>query len=116
MLTVRETFMFSASLRIPNKTAEERAKIVENTINLLKLTHCADSKVGSELVRGLSGGEKRRVSIGVDVIHQPKVIFLDEPTSGLDSTTAYTVVESLKHMVGYCCYTTPDSLISNATL
>ncbi|KAJ7520957.1 hypothetical protein O6H91_19G031900 [Diphasiastrum complanatum] len=56
----------------------------------------AHTRIGNEKHRGISGGEKRRVSIGVDIIHGPAVLFLDEPTSGLDSTSAFGVVERLK--------------------
>ncbi|CAN0419713.1 unnamed protein product, partial [Laminaria digitata] len=73
----------------------EKYKLVEETIKQLKLTNCADTKIGNEIHRGISGGEKRRVSIGVDTVQQPSIIFLDEPTSGLDSTTALTIAETL---------------------
>uniref|UniRef100_A0A6S9KQH8 ABC transporter domain-containing protein n=1 Tax=Heterosigma akashiwo TaxID=2829 RepID=A0A6S9KQH8_HETAK len=95
LLTVRETFMFAAELRIPGKTRAEKAEVVAQTLRALKLEGVADTVVGDELTRGLSGGEKRRVSIGVDTIHQPGLIFLDEPTSGLDSATALSIVETL---------------------
>lgn len=52
--------------------------------------------IGDEGRRGVSGGERRRVSIGIDIIHKPSLLFLDEPTSGLDSTSAYSVVEKVK--------------------
>eukprot|EP00904_Undaria_pinnatifida_P012369 jgi/Undpi1/8262/HiC_scaffold_25.g10732.m1 len=95
LLTVRETLQFAAELRIPNLHKGEKHKVVEETIKQLKLTNCADTKVGNEIHRGISGGEKRRVSIGVDTVQQPSIIFLDEPTSGLDSTTALTIAETL---------------------
>lgn len=52
--------------------------------------------IGDEGRRGVSGGERRRVSIGIEIIHKPSLLFLDEPTSGLDSTSAYSVVEKIK--------------------
>lgn len=95
MLTVKETLQFAAYLRIPDKTMEEKRQIAEKTINTLRLESCADTIVGDEANRGISGGQKRRVSIGIDIIHDPKVIFLDEPTSGLDSNTALSIMETL---------------------
>ena len=80
LLTVRETFQYAASLRISNATYEQKMEAAENLIKLLGLEKCADGIVGNEDNRGISGGEKRRVSIGVDIVHQPAVIFLDEPT------------------------------------
>ncbi|CAB1109350.1 ABC [Ectocarpus sp. CCAP 1310/34] len=95
LLTVRETLRFAAELRIPNMTKADKYELVEETIRQLKLTNCADTKIGNEIHRGVSGGEKRRVSIGVDTVQQPTIIFLDEPTSGLDSTTALTIAQTL---------------------
>ncbi|GLT25110.1 hypothetical protein SLA2020_002620 [Shorea laevis] len=56
------------------------------------------TRVGDDRVRGISGGERRRVSIGVDVILDPNVLILDEPTSGLDSTSALQIIDMLKVM------------------
>jgi ABC-type multidrug transport system ATPase subunit len=75
-LTVRETFRYAAYFRVPDKTSAEKDEIADNTIKLLRLETAANTIVGDENVRGVSGGEKRRVSIGVDIVHQPKVIFL----------------------------------------
>ncbi|CAM9576222.1 unnamed protein product, partial [Discosporangium mesarthrocarpum] len=83
LLTVRETLQFAAMLRIPGITKADKMSLVEETIKQLKLTDCADTWVGNEIHRGISGGERRRVSIGVDTVQQPSIIFLDEPTSGL---------------------------------
>lgn len=60
------------------------------------MQNTAHTNIGDEGRRGVSGGERRRVSIGIDIIHKPSVLFLDEPTSGLDSTSAYSVVEKVK--------------------
>ncbi|KAL2653768.1 hypothetical protein R1flu_021896 [Riccia fluitans] len=99
MLTVRETLLFSARLRLPGNMAyEEKQMRVENMINQLGLKRCADTRVGNEKIRGVSGGERRRASIGSDLIHDPPVLFLDEPTSGLDSTSALNVMENLQTM------------------
>jgi ABC-type multidrug transport system ATPase subunit len=83
LLTVREAIRYAASLRCKNKTASEKEAAVEEMITLLRLGACSDTRIGNEDIRGISGGEKRRVSIAVDVVHKPSIIFLDEPTSGL---------------------------------
>jgi len=60
------------------------------------LTKCQNTKVGGALVKGISGGERKRTSIGVELITDPQLIFLDEPTTGLDSFTAAGVMETLR--------------------
>ncbi|CAM8915834.1 unnamed protein product [Rhodiola kirilowii] len=97
LLTVEETLTFSAKLRL-RLTRSELASRVNSLLQELGLSHVAGTRVGDEKVRGISGGERRRVSIGVDVIHDPKVLILDEPTSGLDSTSALQIIDMLKTM------------------
>ncbi|XP_041115577.1 broad substrate specificity ATP-binding cassette transporter ABCG2-like [Polyodon spathula] len=98
-LTVRENFQFSAALRLP-KTVSEREKEakVNQVIKELGLTKVADSKVGTQLLRGVSGGERKRTNIGMELIIDPPVLFLDEPTTGLDASTANSVLLLLKKM------------------
>lgn len=84
-LTVRETISYSASLRLPDKMAwREKWALVEGTITEMGLQDCADRVIGNWHLRGISGGEKRRVSIALEIIMRPRLLFLDEPTSGLD--------------------------------
>ncbi|OMO56333.1 ABC transporter-like protein [Corchorus capsularis] len=90
MLTVYETFMFAADFRLGPISRVEKRQRVERLIDQLGLT------VSDAATRGVSGGERRRVSIGVDIIHGPSLLFLDEPTSGLDSTSAYSVIEKVR--------------------
>eukprot|EP00898_Chlorokybus_atmophyticus_P006939 jgi/Chlat1/7246/Chrsp58S06870 len=96
LLTVQETLLYSARLRLPWRMplAEKQQRVVE-TLAELGLSHTANRIIGDEQHRGISGGERRRVSIGVDMIHDPALIFLDEPTSGLDSKSALNVCQSL---------------------
>ena len=96
-LTVRETLRYAASLRLPATVArEERERVVEEVILELGLKDCADTRIGNSQHRGCSGGEKRRTSIGVQLLANPSVLFLDEPTTGLDATSAFQVVKTLK--------------------
>lgn len=84
-LTVRETIAYSAQLRLPDGMAwSEKMEVVERTILEMGLQECADTVVGNWHLRGISGGERRRVSIGLEVLMKPTLLFLDEPTSGLD--------------------------------
>ncbi|KAL0309793.1 UNVERIFIED_CONTAM: ABC transporter G family member 20 [Sesamum radiatum] len=99
MLTVEETFMFSAEFRLPRTMSRSRKKArVQALIDQLGLRSAAKTVIGDEGHRGVSGGERRRVSIGTDIIHDPILLFLDEPTSGLDSTSAYMVVKVLQRI------------------
>ncbi|KAJ4744604.1 ABC transporter G family member 2 [Rhynchospora pubera] len=97
MLTVEETLMFSAEFRLPRALPASKKKArVEALIDQLGLRNAASTIIGDEGHRGVSGGERRRVSIGTDIIHDPILLFLDEPTSGLDSSSAFMVVQVIK--------------------
>ncbi|KAJ7953482.1 ABC transporter-like protein [Quillaja saponaria] len=98
MLTVYETLMFAADFRLGSISITDKKQRVEKLIEQLGLSSCRNTYIGDEGTRGVSGGERRRVSIGVDVIHGPSLLFLDEPTSGLDSTSAHSVIEKVHHI------------------
>ncbi|GMN39040.1 hypothetical protein TIFTF001_008276 [Ficus carica] len=99
MLTVEETLMFSAEFRLPRSLSKSKKRArVQALIDQLGLRSAAKTVIGDEGHRGVSGGERRRVSIGIDIIHDPILLFLDEPTSGLDSTSAFMVVKVLKRI------------------
>ncbi|KAL9227000.1 hypothetical protein vseg_002749 [Gypsophila vaccaria] len=99
MLTVEETLMFSAEFRLPRTLSKtKKAARVQQLIDMLGLRNAAKTIIGDEGHRGVSGGERRRVSIGIDIIHDPIILFLDEPTSGLDSTSAFMVVKVLQRI------------------
>ncbi|GFP81742.1 ABC transporter g family member 1 [Phtheirospermum japonicum] len=99
MLTVEETLMFAAEFRLPRTLSKSKKKLrVQALIDQLGLRNAAKTVIGDEGHRGVSGGERRRVSIGTDIIHDPILLFLDEPTSGLDSTSAYMVVKVLQRI------------------
>ncbi|XP_061338065.1 ABC transporter G family member 14-like [Gastrolobium bilobum] len=98
-LTVTETLVFTALLRLPNSlTRDEKVQHVEHVINELGLTRCRSSMIGGPLFRGISGGEKKRVSIGQEMLINPSLLLLDEPTSGLDSTTAQRIINTIKSL------------------
>eukprot|EP00658_Telonema_sp_P-2_P061738 TRINITY_DN5040_c0_g1_i12.p1 TRINITY_DN5040_c0_g1~~TRINITY_DN5040_c0_g1_i12.p1 ORF type:complete len:610 (+),score=130.43 TRINITY_DN5040_c0_g1_i12:203-2032(+) len=97
--TPREALEFSAALRLPKSISRaERSDLVDDMLVELGLVKCADTFVGSVRLRGISGGEKKRTAIGIELISQPQILFLDEPTSGLDSFAAYNVVKLLRQL------------------
>uniref|UniRef100_A0A672HHM3 Broad substrate specificity ATP-binding cassette transporter ABCG2 n=1 Tax=Salarias fasciatus TaxID=181472 RepID=A0A672HHM3_SALFA len=99
-LTVRENLRFSAALRLPGSVPQsEKEARVSHLIKELGLTKVADSKVGTAMTRGVSGGERKRTNIGMELIIDPAVLFLDEPTTGLDASTANSVLLLLKRSV-----------------
>ncbi|THG23088.1 hypothetical protein TEA_013167 [Camellia sinensis var. sinensis] len=98
-LTVTETLLFTALLRLPSTlTRDEKVQHVERVISELGLTRCQNSMIGGPLFRGISGGEKKRVSIGQEMLINPSLLLLDEPTSGLDSTTAQRILTTIKRL------------------
>lgn len=102
--TVREALSFSARLRLPRSLrVAEKWQLVERMIEMLGLDECANTLVGSELIKGISGGERKRTAIAIELITSPDIIFLDEPTSGLDSYAAYNVVQLLQQLSNSGC-------------
>lgn len=96
-LTVRETLVFGLIMRsnlAPNgKLFKER---IEAVLQLLGLDHVANTIVGDQMVRGISGGERRRVSLGVESVVGHKIILADSPTNGLDAQAAYEVIKAAR--------------------
>lgn len=98
-MKVKEAIQMSAILRLPQElTDEERAKRVDDIIKILHLKRAAKTKVGDPMSKGISGGERKRTSIAMEIITNPAMLFLDEPTSGLDTFTAYTVIKALQNL------------------
>ncbi|KAM9966535.1 hypothetical protein ACTFIR_006755 [Dictyostelium discoideum] len=93
--TVRETFKFSADLQMSEGTSEEEKNArVDYILKTLDLTRQQDTVVGNEFLRGVSGGQKKRVTIGVEMVKDAGLFLMDEPSTGLDSTTT---LELMKH-------------------
>lgn len=102
--TPRECMQFSSHLRLPKSTTvEKKIEIVDDIIRRLGLSSCEDTMVGGGRMRGVSGGERKRTSIGVELVTNPTILFLDEPTSGLDSYAALETVKLLKELANEGC-------------
>jgi ABC-type multidrug transport system ATPase subunit len=82
-----------------NKSLTEIDRDVDLLLGVLGLDKVADNAIGTPFIRGLSGGQKKRVDIGAELIASPLVLFLDEPTSGLDSSIAFEVLDSIRKIV-----------------
>ncbi|KAH6572071.1 hypothetical protein BASA60_006843 [Batrachochytrium salamandrivorans] len=98
-LTVRDILMHSARMRLPSDWdyAKIKDKVLD-IISFLGMSHVAGSIIGDEETRGISGGQRKRVNIGMELVAEPSVLFLDEPTSGLDSSTSFEVCANLKNI------------------
>ncbi|KAA8536439.1 hypothetical protein F0562_028917 [Nyssa sinensis] len=95
-LTVREAVYYSAQLQLPNSMSKsEKKERAEMTIREMGLQDCMNTRIGGWGAKGLSGGQKRRVSICIEILTRPKLLFLDEPTSGLDSAASYYVMSRI---------------------
>lgn len=94
-LTVRENLMFSAHVRLSASiTEQERIDRVEQIIRDLGLESCSNTKIGTEFIRGISGGERKRTCIGMELVLSPKILFLDEPTTGALNEKYRVVLET----------------------
>ncbi|GLT71456.1 hypothetical protein SLA2020_434720 [Shorea laevis] len=103
-LTVREAVHYSAQLQLPDSMSKaEKKERADTTIIEMGLQDAMNTRIGGWGAKGISGGQKRRVSICIEILTRPKLLFLDEPTSGLDSAASYYVmsrIASLDQMDG----------------
>lgn len=98
-LTVKECIEYSAMLRLPRSmTVDEKEEQVWKTIDELHLSHIAHNQIGCSGKVGVSGGERKRVSIGMELVSRATVLMLDEPTSGLDSHAANSLIDVLSEL------------------
>ncbi|CAG9461881.1 unnamed protein product [Pedinophyceae sp. YPF-701] len=108
-LTVEEMLQYQAHLKRPHtEAAEDKQRAVDAMIRYLKLEKARGTIIGGATARGISGGQAKRVNIGIALITEPRVLFLDEPTSGLDSYTSdevMAVVKGLTHSGVTICST-----------
>ncbi|KAN0035235.1 hypothetical protein ACTA71_004496 [Dictyostelium dimigraforme] len=98
-LTVRDTFKFSADCQCGEKSEKERNEIVDNVLEFLDLKHVQNTVVGDEFLRGISGGQKKRVTIGVELVKESNLLLMDEPTNGLDSSISLEMLTKIKNKV-----------------
>ncbi|KAJ5655969.1 hypothetical protein N7507_007919 [Penicillium longicatenatum] len=98
-MTVRETLKFAADLSLPSSVSKrQRMERIRTLLEAFGIQKQADSLIGTPIRKGISGGQKRRVSVASQLITCPKILFLDEPTSGLDSTASYEVISYVKQL------------------
>jgi ATP-binding cassette subfamily G (WHITE) protein 2 len=103
-LTVYETLSYASELKMTrNISKEDRIIKIENILNKLELNNCRNIIVGDSNQKGISGGEKKRLSIAIELLTDPKILFLDEPTSGLDSKISLLLIEKLKIIADEGC-------------
>ncbi|GAM17381.1 hypothetical protein SAMD00019534_005560 [Acytostelium subglobosum LB1] len=99
-LTVREALRFSAKLRQdPAVSLDEKYKYVENVLEMMEMKHLGDALIGDlESGVGISVEERKRLTIGVELVAKPHILFLDEPTSGLDAQSSYNIVKFIRKL------------------
>ena len=97
--SIFEMLMYTARLKMgPEFSLAQKAARVHEVIDQLGLAKAQDTKIGGFFVRGISGGEKKRVSIGIGLLNNPRIMFFDEPTSGLDSAISTDVMQRIRDL------------------
>jgi ABC-type multidrug transport system ATPase subunit len=97
-LTVFENLYYNARLCFSGKTNEEVAHLVDRTLQSVGLFECKNLRVGSVLDKTISGGQRKRLNIALELIREPAVLFIDEPTSGLSSRDSENIMDLLKEL------------------
>ena len=98
-LTVAEALYFTARLRLPGDTSDDEIeRRIDRVLNQLHISHIRDSLIGSPTRKVVSGGERKRVNVAMELLTDPPVLFLDEPTSGLSSEDALLVMQGLREL------------------
>ena len=97
-LTVFQNLFFAAQLCLADKTEEEIMEVVNRTLLMLGIFDIKNLKVGTPLKRTISGGQRKRLNIGLELLREPSILFLDEPTSGLSSRDSENIMDLLKEL------------------
>ncbi|CAD7959206.1 unnamed protein product [Amoebophrya sp. A25] len=96
--TVYEVLLFAARMRLVGQSEERMRERVASLMQLVGLEGCRDVLVGDHLIKGISGGQKKRLSVAIELLTSPEILFLDEPTSGLDSFYSLALIRSLREI------------------
>ncbi|MCF6361385.1 MAG: ATP-binding cassette domain-containing protein [Cyclobacteriaceae bacterium] len=97
-LSVYQNLYYAARLTFGNHTIDETHKLVQSTLKSLGLSETKDLLVGSTLEKTISGGQRKRLNIGLELLRKPSVLFVDEPTSGLSSNDSINIMDLLKEL------------------
>ena len=96
--TVKEVFDFNVMMKSPHLSQKEKERKEKAMVEMLKLQKAEHNYIGGKFIKGISGGEKRRLNLGAELLSDPKILFLDEPTSGLDSYTSFIIIDNLRRL------------------
>ncbi|SBS89547.1 ABC transporter G family member 2, putative [Plasmodium malariae] len=97
-LTVYETIEFTAKLKLDIRDKNKLTQLVNSVLDIMSLSHVKDTIVGDAFIRGISGGQRKRLSIANEILSNPPLLLMDEPTSGLDSSSALSLVECIQRI------------------